>query len=512
MASEGLTFSEYPFLAALGLKEENDGCYYGGKWCGGGSLLTSYSPTTGKPIAHVKQATPEDYEACLASMEEGQVAWASMPAPKRGEIMRQIGEELRKYVEPLGELISLEMGKIRAEGIGEVQEFIDICDLAVGLSRCISGQVIPSERPDHYLLECWNPLGKVGIITAFNFPCAVLGWNTALSFICGNTNIWKGASSTCLVTCALTRIIGNVLERNDCPPGVFTMVTGPGRTVGEMLIQDKRLTLVSFTGSTEIGRRVSTAVHTRFGRTILELGGNNSSIVCADADLDLAVRASVFGAVGTAGQRCTSLRRLVIHEDVYDTVVERMVTAYKGVPIGDPLKDGTLMGPLHTEAAVKEYTDGLAEIVKQGGKILTGGKVLDGPGHFVEPTIVEIAHDAEIVKTELFVPILYVIKFSTVAEAIAINNEVPQGLSSSIFTADMKNVFEWTGPRGSDCGLVNVNCGTSGAEIGGAFGGEKETGGGRESGSDAWKQYMRRSTCTINYGKDLPLAQGIKFE
>lgn len=512
MASEGLTFSEYPFLAELGLKEVNDGCYAGGKWSGSGELLTSVSPTTGKPIAHIKQATPEEYEACLAAMEEGQVAWASMPAPKRGEIVRQIGEELRKYVVPLGELLSLEMGKIRAEGIGEVQEFVDICDLAVGLSRCISGSVIPSERADHYLLECWNPLGKVGIITAFNFPCAVLGWNLALSFICGNMNIVKGASSTSLVTCALTKIMGDVLERNGCPPGVLCMVAGPGRTVGEMLIQDKRLALVSFTGSTEIGRRVSTAVHSRFGRTILELGGNNSSIVCKDADLDLAVRASVFGAVGTAGQRCTSLRRMVIHEDVYDTVVERMVAAYKGVPIGDPLKEGTLMGPLHTRAAVKEYTDGLAEIVKQGGKILTGGKAIDGPGNFVEPTIVEIAHDAEIVKTELFVPILYVMKFSTVAEAIAINNEVPQGLSSSIFTNDMKNVFEWTGPRGSDCGLVNVNVGTSGAEIGGAFGGEKETGGGRESGSDSWKQYMRRSTCTINYGKDLPLAQGIKFE
>jgi len=511
MAAGGdLTHGDFPFLAELGIGADNPGCY-DGSWSAGGDYITSYNPSNGKPIARVQCATEEDYERCLATMDSAQRAWGEMPAPKRGEIVRQIGEELRKYVEPLGELVSLEMGKIRAEGIGEVQEFIDICDLAVGLSRCISGQVIPSERATHSLLECWNPLGKVGVITAFNFPVAVCGWNMALSLICGNTNIWKGASSTCLVTAALTKLMGNVLERNGVPPGVLTMVTGPGRTVGERLINDKRLTLLSFTGSTEIGRRVSEIVHSRFGRTILELGGNNASIVMPDADLDLAVRASLFGAVGTAGQRCTSLRRMIVHESVIDEVTAKMVAGYKTVPIGDPLEAGTLMGPLHTEAAVREYTEGLEEIKKQGGEILYGGNVLDRPGNYVEPTIVKIAHDAEIVKTELFVPILYIIPFSTFEEAVAINNEVPQGLSSSIFTRDMRNVFKWVGPSGSDTGLVNVNVGTSGAEIGGAFGGEKETGGGRESGSDSWKQYMRRSTCTINYGTDLPLAQGIKF-
>lgn len=511
MAGSDFTLGDYPFLAELGIEAENPGCY-NGSWGGSGTPLVSYNPATGKPIASVIQATEEDYEGCLAAMDSAQRAFGSMPAPKRGEIVRQIGDELRKHLHALGSLVALEMGKILPEGIGEVQEFIDICDLAVGLSRCISGQVIPSERANHALLECWNPLGKIGIITAFNFPCAVLGWNLALSLICGNTNIWKGASTTCLTTYAVTKIVSAVLERNGVPGGVLTMVTGPGRTVGERLINDPRLTLISFTGSTEIGKRVSEIVHKRFGRTILELGGNNASVVMADSDLTLAVRASVFGAVGTAGQRCTSLRRMVIEEEVFDSVAASMVKAYKSVPIGDPLKEGTLMGPLHTAAAVKEYTEGLDEIKRQGGEILCGGNVIEGDGFFVEPTIVKINHDAEIVKTELFVPILYLIPCKGVEDAIAINNEVPQGLSSSIFTNDMRNVFEWIGPRGSDCGLVNVNVGTSGAEIGGAFGGEKETGGGRESGSDSWKQYMRRSTCTINYGKDLPLAQGIKFD
>lgn len=510
MASEDLTFGDFPFLAELGIGAENQGVY-NGSWGGSGELLTSYNPANGKPIARVRQASIEDYEASLAAMTAAEEAWQLTPAPKRGEIVRQIGDALRVKLVALGALVSLEMGKIKPEGIGEVQEFIDICDLAVGMSRCINGQVIPSERPGHTLLEMWNPLGKVGIITAFNFPCAVLGWNSALSLICGNTQIWKGASTTCLTTVAITKIIAEVLERNGLPGAICSMVVGPGRTVGEHLINDKRLALVSFTGSSEIGKHVSEVVHARFGRTILELGGNNASIIMPDADLDLAVRGSVFGAVGTAGQRCTSLRRMLIHESVYDDVIARLLDAYKTIPVGDPLDSGTLLGPLHTASAIKEYEEGLAAIVAEGGKILCGGKRIDRPGNYVEPTVVETPKDADIVNTELFVPILHVMKFSTFEEAVAMNNAVPQGLSSSLYTRDMRNVFRWVGARGSDCGLVNVNVGTSGAEIGGAFGGEKDTGGGRESGSDSWKQYARRATCTINFSDALPLAQGISF-
>lgn len=509
MASD-LTFSEYPFLAELGLQEENPG-FFNGTWGGSGSLLTSYSPATGKPIARVKQATVEEYESCVAAMIEAQAAWQLTPAPKRGEIVRQIGDALRAKRDALGHLVSLEMGKILSEGLGEVQEFIDICDLAVGLSRGINGQVIPSERPGHTLLEFWNPLGLVGIITAFNFPVAVYGWNVAISLICGNCNIWKGASTTSLCTLAVQKIVAEVLAKNGIPGGVCTMVVGPGRTVGEHMINDSRLALVSFTGSSEIGVHVSEVVHRRFGRTILELGGNNATIIMPDADLDLAIRASVFGAVGTCGQRCTSLRRLIVHESVYEAVKARLLAAYATVPRGNPLAPGTLLGPLHTRAAVKEYTDGLEEIQKQGGVILTGGRPVPGDGFYVEPTVVEIDPSAPIVKTELFVPILYIMKFKTFEEAVAMNNSVPQGLSSSIFTRDVKAAFRWMGPLGSDCGIVNVNVGTSGAEIGGAFGGEKDTGGGRESGSDSWKQYMRRSTCTVNFSDSLPLAQGVEF-
>jgi aldehyde dehydrogenase family 7 protein A1 len=509
-ANVELTLAKYPFLKELGLTEENAGVY-NGAWSGAGDLLTSVCPANGAAVARVRQATAADYEACVVAMQAARKEWAEKPAPARGEIVRQIGDALRAKRDALGALISLEMGKIKSEGIGEVQEFIDICDLAVGLSRTIAGQVIPSERPGHMLLECWNPLGAVGIITAFNFPVAVLGWNLAISLVCGNCNIWKGASTTSLTTVATMRIIAEVLERNGVPAGVVTCVIGPGRTVGEQMLHDKRISLISFTGSSEIGQHVSEVVHRRFGRTILELGGNNASVVMPDCNLDLALRACVFGAVGTAGQRCTSLRRLLIHESVYDKFVASLVAAYKTIPSGDPLAAGTLLGPLHTKGAVKEYEEGLAEIAKQGGKILCGGNVKAGPGNFVEPTIVEITHDAPIVARELFVPIMHVIKFRELDEAIAWNNEVPQGLSSSIFTADMKNVFRWVGPSGSDTGIVNVNVGTSGAEIGGAFGGEKDTGGGRESGSDSWKQYMRRSTCTINYTDNLPLAQGVEF-
>lgn len=365
--------------------------------------------------------------------------------------------------------------------------------------------------PGHSLLECWNPLGKIGIITAFNFPNAVLGWNLAISMICGNTNIWKCASTVSLVTIATTKIIAKVLEANGLS-GILCTVVGSGRTIGERLIQDARLNLISFTGSSEVGQHVSEVVHGRFGRTILELGGNNATVVMDDADEKLALQASLFGAVGTAGQRCTSLRRLFIHESLYDGFVEKLLKGYSTIPAGDPLDEKTLLGPVHNAAAVKEFEDGIAEIQKQGGKILCGGKRMEREGFFVEPTVVEINHDAPIVAQELFVPILYVMKFKTLEEAISYNNEVSQGLSSSIFTTNMQNVFKWVGPSGSDCGLVNVNVGTSGAEIGGAFGGEKATGGGRESGSDSWKQYMRRSTCTINYSKELPLAQGVSFD
>lgn len=405
------------------------------------------------------------------------------------------------------------MGKIAGEGIGEVQEVIDICDYATGLSRTIAGQIVPSERANHTLLEMWNPIGIVGIITAFNFPMAVLGWNAAISLVCGNVNIWKGASSTSLCTLAVAKIIERVFRANGVNPAVLTTVIGSGATIGERLIQDKRISLVSFTGSTQIGRGISTTVHTRFGTTILELGGNNAVTIMDDADLNLAIPATFFGAVGTAGQRCTSTRRILVHEKVYDEVVARLKKAYDQLAgrIGSPLDANTICGPVHTKAAVKEFTDGIETIKSQGGKILVGGTAVEGPGNFVNPTLVEIDHSAAIVRDELFVPIAYLIKFSTFEEAVAINNEVPQGLSSALFTNDMRKVFRWIGPLGADTGLVNVNSGTSGAEIGLAFGGQKETGGGRESGSDAWKQYCRRVSTACNFGSQLPLAQGLKF-
>lgn len=406
------------------------------------------------------------------------------------------------------------MGKIKSEGLGEVQEVIDICDMAVGMSRTISGKVLPSERPDHWMMEVWNPLGIVGVVTAFNFPVAVCGWNAALALICGNMFLWKPALTTCLTSVAFGKIMTDVLAANGFN-SVFTVCCGDGPDIGDALVKDERIPLVSFTGSTKVGRHVAAEVARRFGKTILELGGNNATIVMPDSDLELAFQGSVFGAVGTAGQRCTTLRRLFLHEDIYDDFVARMVKAYPAFEkrMGDPLDENTLLGPLHLKRGVDEYLAGIEEIKKQGGKILYGGRKVDGlDGNYVLPTIVEIAHDAPIVKTEIFAPILYVFKFSNLDEAIEWNNEVPQGLSSSLFTKNLQNMFQWVGPAGSDCGLVNCNIGTSGAEIGGAFGGEKETGGGRESGSDAWKQYMRRSTCTVNHGTALPLAQGVKFD
>ncbi|GLD93301.1 hypothetical protein PINS_up001893 [Pythium insidiosum] len=503
--------AEYPFLKDLGLKDENHGVF-DGQWFGSGDVYTSVNPANGKTIAKVRAGTVADYEKVVKAMDAAKPKWAELPAPVRGEIVRQIGEELRAKKEPLGKLISLEMGKIYQEGLGEVQEAIDICDFAVGLSRTLNGSIIPSERPGHFMMERYNPLkGHVGIVTAFNFPCAVFFWNAALSLVCGNTNLWKPSESLSLTSVACNKIVADVLERNGHAGAISSLICGSGADVGEALIQDKRMELVSFTGSTKVGRHVNQVVASRFGKTILELGGNNAMIVDQDADLEMALRATLFSAVGTAGQRCTSLRRLFLHEDIHDEFLRRLLAAYKTVKVGNPLEDGVLCGPLHNTQAVKNYVDGIKTIKEQGGKILIGGKTIDGPGHFVEPTIVSITHDAPIVQKEIFAPIMYVLKFKTLEEAIEKNNAVPQGLSSSIFTKNQSAVFKWTGPLGSDCGIVNVNIGPSGAEIGGAFGGEKETGGGRESGSDSWKQYMRRSTCTINYSKELPLAQGINF-
>ena len=509
-----LTFADYPFLKEIGIEENNLGCYRDGQWFStDGKEQTSLSPHTNKPVSKTKFASVADYHACVEAMKTERARWMKLPAPQRGEIVRQIGDELRKYKEPLGAVISLEMGKIKSEGLGEVQEFIDICDMATGMSRTISGQVLNSERPDHWMMEVWNPIGFVGVITAFNFPHAVCGWNVSLALICGDLVCWKPAPTACMSSIALMKLMARVLERNGFK-NVITMCIGDA-DVGDALVKDENMPLVSFTGSTKVGRYVSGEVHKRFGKTILELGGNNATIVMPDCDVELAFQASIFGAVGTAGQRCTSQRRTFIHESLYDSFVDRMAKAYPKFNdrMGDPLDSNTLMGPLHNQMALDNYLNGVEEIKKQGGKILYGGERVAGrDGNYVLPTLVEINHDADIVKHEIFGPILYVFKFKELDEVIQMNNEVPQGLSSALFTKNLQNYFKWVGPLGSDCGLVNCNIGTSGAEIGGAFGGEKETGGGRESGSDAWKQYMRRSTCTCNYGTALPLAQGVKFD
>jgi len=505
-----LSYSQYPFLKELGLEEDNLGVY-AGKWIGSGSIYTCVSPIDGKPIARVTQGTKGDYETTMKAMEAAVETWQLTPAPKRGEIVRQIGEAVRAKKEALGKLISLEMGKIIGEALGEVQEFIDICDYATGLSRTYNGLVLPSERPGHFMMESWHPLGMIGTITAFNFPLAVCGWNGAIALVCGNCQIWKGATTTSLISIATTKVVSEVLERNGVCGSVFSMICGSGSAIGDLFTNDHRLSLISFTGSTSIGRGISTAVHTRFGRTILELGGNNATIVMDDANLEIALRSVLFASVGTCGQRCTTTRRLILHEKIYDEFLARLIKSYGQIKIGNPLEEGVLCGPIHTKNAIKDFENGLKRIQEEGGKIACGGKVLQRDGYYVEPTIIEIKHDAPIVKEEIFCPILHVIKCTSLDEAIRYNNEVPQGLSSSLFTNSQASVFQWTGPRGSDCGIANVNTSTSGAEIGGAFGGEKETGGGRESGSDSWKQYMRRATCTINYSKDVPLSQGINF-
>lgn len=514
MASMLINDPKYSFLKELGLTEECCGVF-NGEWRASGKVVESLSPANNEIIARVRTGTVEDYEGAIVAAKSAYESWAEVPAPRRGQIVRQIGDFLRGQLQNLGKLVSLEMGKIVAEGIGEVQEYVDICDYAVGLSRSFAGQVLPSERSGHALFEQWNPLGVVGVISAFNFPCAVYGWNSALSLVCGNAVLWKPAPSTPLTAIAVTKLIEKVLVANGISGGLCSLVTG-GADVGQALTKDKRVNLVSFTGSTAVGRIVGQQVQARFGKVLLELGGNNAIIVNEDADLDMVIPATVFAAVGTAGQRCTTTRRLIIHEKVYDEVVGRLKKAYAQLEsrIGDPLDANTLIGPMHSEQGVMLYKAAIAEAIVQGGKVEFGGKVLgDRKGNYVIPTIITgLNHAADVVLRETFAPILYIIKVSSLDEAIKINNEVAQGLSSSLFTQNVRNVFKWIGPKGSDCGIVNVNIPTSGAEIGGAFGGEKETGGGRESGSDSWKLYMRRSTCTINYSKDLPLAQGIKFE
>lgn len=513
MASFLVDEPKYGFLKDLGLSQKNLGVY-NGKWMGSGEVVTSLCPSNGKPIAEVVTGTKQDYEACITEAQKAWKIWADMPAPARGEIVRQIGDALREKIEPLGKLVSMEMGKIVPEGIGEVQEYVDICDYALGLSRSLPGHIFPSERPGHALLECWNPLGVMGIITAFNFPVAVFGWNNAIAMVCGNCMIWKGAPSTPLVSVATTKIVTSVLEKNGLPGGIVSLCQG-GTEIGQALASDPRVKLVSFTGSTPVGKSVALTVQERFGKHLLELGGNNALIVDEDADLEMVVRSATFACVGTAGQRCTTLRRIILHEKVYDQVLERLTKAYASIfkRVGDPLEDGTLYGPLHSQKGVDGYLATIKEAVAAGGQIEFGGKTIEREGNYVEPTIISgLKHDSPVVLRETFAPIVYLLKTKSLDEAIEWNNEVEQGLSSSLFTKDLGKVFKWIGPMGSDCGIVNVNIPTSGAEIGGAFGGEKATGGGRESGSDAWKQYMRRSTCTINYSKELPLAQGIKFE
>ncbi|KAJ3414294.1 Alpha-aminoadipic semialdehyde dehydrogenase [Chytridiales sp. JEL 0842] len=494
-------------LTQLGIKEKDNLGVYNGVWGGSGPVVQSVSPVTGEVIAEVVTGSTKDMDKTLDLAREAQEVWREVPAPKRGEIVRQIREGLYAKKDALGALVSLEVGKILAEGVGEVQEYIDIADYAVGLSRALNGQVIPSERPGHIMLEQFHPLGITGIISAFNFPCAVAGWNVALALITGNATVWKPAPSTPLVSIATTKIIEKVLDANKLPGALHSLVCG-GADVGEMMAKDRRVDLMSFTGSTEIGRKVGVMVQERFGKLLLELGGNNAIIVLDDADIDLAVSSILFAAVGTCGQRCTTTRRLFLHEKIHDQFVEKLLKAYQQVRIGDPLKEGTLCGPLHTKSAVEQFKKAVEAVNAQGGKIIHGGKVLPGPGNFVEPTVSLIRPDAPIVQHEVFVPLLHVMKIKSLNEAIKWNNGVKQGLSSSVFTQNIANVFKWTGPAGSDCGIVNVNIPTNGAEIGGAFGGEKETGGGRESGSDSWKQYTRRQTCTINYSDDfddLPL-------
>ncbi len=503
-------------LDLLNIKKENSGSSTGSNWFENqGDLIDSHSPVDGSLIGRVYSSTKEQYhkivETAIAAFEK----WRRIPAPKRGEIVRQIGTELRENKEALGKLVSYEMGKSYQEGLGEVQEMIDICDFAVGLSRQLHGLTMHSERPQHRMYEQYHPLGVVGIISAFNFPVAVWSWNTMLAWVCGDVCIWKPSEKTPLCGIACQNIVARVFERNNVPEGVSCIVNGDYK-IGELISHDPRVPLVSATGSTRMGKKVGAAVGARLGKALLELGGNNAIIITENADLEVAIVGALFGAVGTCGQRCTSTRRLIIHESVYEQVKDKLIKAYAQLKIGNPLDETNHVGPLIDKDAVGIYKQALEAIVDEGGNILVDGQVLSGEdynsGCYVKPVIAEVENYLEIVQHETFAPILYLIKYSTIEEAISLQNSVVQGLSSAIMTRDMREAEKFLSHQGSDCGIANVNIGTSGAEIGGAFGGEKETGGGRESGSDAWKVYMRRQTNTINYGQDLPLAQGIKFD
>jgi len=506
-------------LQKLFLSKTNYPVCTGTKWSGSSSYqpITSHSPVDGAVIGTCGLATVEDYEQAFKTAQAGFEQWRQVPAPKRGEIVRLMGNKFREFKEPLGQLVSYEMGKSLQEGLGEVQEIIDICDFAVGLSRQLYGLTMHSERPQHRMYEQWHPVGVVGIISAFNFPVAVWAWNSMIAAVCGDATIWKPSEKTPLSAIACMKIIEDVIKQQNVPEGVFSLVVGNGKDIGEKLIADHRIPLVSATGSTRMGMRVGEVVGKRLGRSILELGGNNAIILTPNADLKMAVPAIVFGAVGTAGQRCTTTRRLVIHESIYESVKASIVKAYGSLRIGTPLSSDNHVGPLIDRDAVATMQTALTRAKEQGGKVLYGGEVLSGAGFesgcYVRPAIVEAHNDMGIVQDETFAPILYLLKYSgDVNNAVAVQNNVRQGLSSSIFTLNMREAEQFLSPWGSDCGIANVNIGTSGAEIGGAFGGEKETGGGRESGSDSWKAYMRRQTNTINFGTTLPLAQGIKFD
>lgn len=502
-------------LKQLGIDKLSNGAFTGTKWLkGGGEKIVSYSPVDGKEIGAVTGVNRKGYDAVVEKAQTAFEEWRMWPAPKRGEVVRQIGEALRREKQALGKLVSYEMGKSLQEGLGEVQEMIDIADFAVGLSRQLYGLTMHSERPQHRMYEQWHPLGVVGIISAFNFPVAVWSWNSFLAWVCGNTCVWKPSEKTPLSAVACMNIISKVFKDNKVPEGVCGLVVG-GRDAGEWMSSDERVPLVSATGSTRMGKAVAAAVGQRLGRSLLELGGNNAIIITENADLNIALRAAVFGAVGTCGQRCTTTRRLIIHENVYDAFKKKLVAAYKQLNIGDPLNEKNHIGPLIDKDAVQQYLNAIAALKEQGGKIVVQGGVLSGKGYtsgcYVQPCVYEAKNEMPIVQHETFAPILYLMKYNTIEEAIALQNGVPQGLSSSIMTLNMREAETFLSHKGSDCGIANVNIGTSGAEIGGAFGGEKETGGGRESGSDSWKAYMRRQTNTINWSDQLPLAQGIKF-
>lgn len=513
MAQENFNLQQ--ILDTFQIEETNSAASTGSKWFGReGEVISSVSPVDGKEIAKVHLATESDYNKVVEKAQEAFLEWRLWPAPKRGEVVRQYSEALRKYKEPLGQLVSYEMGKSYQEGLGEVQEMIDICDFAVGLSRQLHGLTMHSERSMHRMYEQYHPMGVVGIISAFNFPVAVWSWNTALAWVCGDTCVWKPSEKTALTALACQHILEKVFNDNEVPEGVSCVVVGDYRT-GELMANDKRVPLVSATGSTRMGKKVAAAVGARLGKSLLELGGNNAMIISKDADLKLATIGAVFGAVGTAGQRCTSTRRLIVHEAMYDTVKEKLKAAYSQLKIGNPLDASNHVGPLIDSDAVAMYKRTIEKVEKEGGKVVVEGGVLEGAGYesgcYVKPAVYEVTKDFEVVQEETFAPILYLLKCKDMNEAIAIQNGVPQGLSSALITNNLRESELFLSHAGSDCGIANVNIGTSGAEIGGAFGGEKETGGGRESGSDAWKVYMRRQTNTINFGEDLPLAQGIKF-